>query len=58
MSNYAIVRSTTVENIIVWDGTTLYTPPTGTFCVLIAGLCAIGWSYDPDTHTFSPPPTP
>lgn len=57
MTRYALVRTAdqVVANIIVWDGTTPYTPPAGTSPVLIHGACGLGWLYDAGTDTFSPP---
>lgn len=55
---YAIVQDSTkvVENIIVWDGVTPYTPPQGTSLVNVDGIqCDIGWIEQPD-GTFAHPP--
>ena len=49
MKKYAIVNNSTnlVENIIVWDGETLWTPPEGHIAVNIDDLdVGIGWTYN------------
>lgn len=54
---YAIVRNNLVENMIVWDGVTPYTPPDGT--ILVQSEAAdIGWIYDPSTGVMSSPTVP
>lgn len=53
---YAIVNeiSKVVENIIVWDGVSPYTSPTGTTLINVDGiLCDIGWIQQPD-GSFAP----
>jgi hypothetical protein len=45
---YAVISSETniVENVIVWDGVTPWTPPTGYYVEPIGDSGAwIGWSY-------------
>jgi hypothetical protein len=45
---YAVISSATniVENVIVWDGVTPWTPPAGCYTVAIGDSGAgIGWSY-------------
>jgi hypothetical protein len=54
---YAIIRNNIVENIIVWDGVTPYTPPEGTILVR-TDTAGIGWIYDPATGEFTPPAEP
>jgi len=54
---YAIVDDATkvVDNIIVWDGVSPYTPPAGTTLVNVDGIpCGIGWIEQPD-GSFLPP---
>ena len=54
---YAIVDSATkvVQNVIVWDGVTPFTPPAGTTLVNVDGvLCGPGWIQQPD-GSFLPP---
>jgi hypothetical protein len=54
---YAIVSdaSKVVENIIVWDGVSPWTPPPGTTAVNVDGIpCDIGWIQQPDGG-FAPP---
>jgi hypothetical protein len=56
MPTYAVVDSTgTVVNVVMWDGTTPWQPPTGTTAVLVpAGSNAgIGSTYS--NGTFTPP---
>jgi hypothetical protein len=55
---YAIVDDATkvVQNVIVWDGATPYTPPAGTTLVNVDGIpCGPGWIQQPD-GSFSPAP--
>lgn len=55
---YAIVDDATkvVQNVIVWDGVTPFTPPTGTTLVNVDGiLCGPGWIQQQD-GSFVPPP--
>lgn len=45
---YAVISSSTniVENVIMWDGVTPWTTPTGCYTVAIGDSGAgIGWSY-------------
>jgi hypothetical protein len=54
---YAIVNDAlkVVQNIIVWDGVSPYTPPAGTTLVNVDGIyCGIGWIEQPD-GSFAPP---
>jgi hypothetical protein len=54
---YAIIKNNVVENTIVWDGVTPYTPPEGT--ILVASDTAeIGWIYNPETGDITPPTQP
>lgn len=46
--NYAVINSETniVENVIVWDGQTPWTPPVGYYVEPVGDSGAgIGWSY-------------
>lgn len=54
MDRYCIVdsASNTVQNIIVWDGDTDYTPPVGTFLVPATDEVSIGWVYDSTNKTY------
>lgn len=54
---YAIIRNNIVENIIVWDGVSPYTPPEGTILVQ-TDTAGIGWTYDSATGEFTPPAEP
>lgn len=60
MSKYALIdtRTNIVANVILWDGTTAYTPPPYTVTRLIKSgeYVGPGFLYDPNTDTFSPPP--
>jgi hypothetical protein len=59
MSIYAIIDSATnvCDNMSVWDGVTPWSPPPGHYAVLNDdGAGSIGWSYDPNTGTWTPPP--
>lgn len=54
---YAIVDDLTkiVQGVILWDGVTPYTPPTGTTLVNVDGIsCGPGWIQQPD-GSFLPP---
>lgn len=56
--NYAIVNDSTkvVENVIVWDGVTLFAFPDGTTPVNVDGIpCGLDWIEQPD-GSFLPPP--
>ena len=55
---YAIVDDATkvVQNVIVWDGVTPFTPPDGTTLVNVDNIpCGPGWIEQPD-GSFIPPP--
>jgi hypothetical protein len=53
---YALVDSTdTVQNIIVWDGVSQYTPPPGEVTVPLTSGAGIGWTYANGTFTAPPP---
>ena len=43
MGEYAVVRDGVVENIIVWDGETEWSPPEGCEVIATPDGCAIGW---------------
>lgn len=55
MNTYALVQGGEVVNVIVWDGESEWTPPTGQTAVAIpdGSEAAIGWSYD--GTNFEPP---
>jgi hypothetical protein len=44
---YALIADDKVINVILWDGSTDWSPPTGTEVVSLAGLdeVAIDWDY-------------
>lgn len=53
-NRYAVVRGSVVENVIIWDGVSKYTPPNGT--ILIANEeCGPGWNYNEDENRFFRP---
>lgn len=54
MDRYCIIdiASNTVFNVIIWDGTTPYQPPAGTFLFPADDQVEVGWLYDPDTQTY------
>lgn len=56
---YALVDESTniVVNTIVWDGGTGWTPPSGILAIRLTDedYCGIGFTYDPETKTFSQP---
>ena len=52
---YAIIDNGTVENLILWDGVTEYTPPQNTTLVNIDNIpCEIGWIQQPDGSFAAP----
>jgi hypothetical protein len=51
---YAVIKNNVVENMIVWDGVTPYTPPEGTILVA-SDIAEIGWIYNPETGDITPP---
>ena len=51
---YAIVKNNLVENVIVWDGKSPYTPPNGTI-VIASETAEIGFIYNSDTGEFYAP---
>lgn len=55
---YALVDATNVVvGIALWDGVTPWTPPDNCIAVLIGSqMCDRGYTYDPQTGTFSPTP--
>lgn len=48
VKTYAVINSESslVENVILWDGESNWTPPIGTFVVTLAGGAGIGWKYE------------
>ncbi len=61
MSIYAVINSETniCDNVIVWDDVTPWSAPAGHYTVLDNdGAGSIGWTYDPNTGTWSAPPEP
>ena len=59
MMNYAVVTpSGEVENVIVWDGVSSWTPPEGTKLVPLPDGAAVSWTYDSTTGFFTAPYAP
>lgn len=53
--NYAVIRAGTVENVVLWDGETDWTPPEGTDLVALNDQPAgPGWTFDGTTFTAPP----
>lgn len=59
MKRYAIIDSTgKVDNIILWDEASQWTPPEGMSMVNVEGiLCDLGWKYENEVFT-NPNDTP
>lgn len=53
---YSVINSLTniVENVVEWDGETLWSPPPGTY--ITPGYFIVNGLYDPETNTATPPP--
>lgn len=61
MGIWAVVSKTTmiVENLIIWDGQTPWTPPEGFEAVDTRGqYVESGYTYDPVNDVFIGPPEP
>jgi hypothetical protein len=59
MSTYAVVLVETniCDNVVVWDGTSPWSPPVDHYTVNIDGSeVGIGWIYDPTNQTWTRPP--
>lgn len=56
MDRYCIIEtaSNLVVNIIIWDGSSEYVPPDGTFLNPATDDVEIGWVYDPQSGDYSP----
>lgn len=56
MNRYAVINSANkVVNIIKWDGVSPWSPPVGCIAVPEGVGAAIGGTYDPTSHAFTPP---
>lgn len=58
---YAVINDQTniVENTIILDEGSTWTPPPGYYIVNITNLeVGIGWTYNPQTNEWAPPPNP
>ena len=54
MNRYAIVRDTLVENVVLWDGVSSWTPPAGTQAINVDNtVCGPGFTFD--GTAFTPP---
>lgn len=47
MDNYAIISGGYIVNVMRWDGSSPYTPPTGAIIMLLATALADGYRYAP-----------
>jgi hypothetical protein len=55
MFRYAVVNADNlVVNVIIWDGESRWSPPSGCF-VVRSDACDVGQIYDPVAETFSYP---
>ena len=59
MKRYAIINSNgLVDNIILWDEATQWSPPEGMTMVKVEDIvCSIGWKYENEVFTDPNPPT-
>lgn len=58
MRYWAVIRDNVVENVVVWDGHSEWSPPAGCGLVDITDMenaPGPGWTYDPATGDFFPP---
>lgn len=54
MKRIAMIKNNIVENIAIWDGVSLWSPP-GVLLVDVTNIiCDVGYVYDPGLKTFSP----
>jgi hypothetical protein len=58
MANYAIIVMGTVENVIVWDSTAAYTPPSGSTAIEIPSGQTVGIGYTYTNGVFTAPAVP
>ncbi len=57
-SVYAVIDSSgNIVNLVEWDGSTTWSPPSGYTVVLSDGTAQIGGTYNSSTHTFTAAPT-
>lgn len=56
MNRWCIVAESgdVVENIIIWDGVSDYTPPEGRYLVEANDYVEIGWIYDKHQNDYFP----
>lgn len=54
MRNYFVLRDGVVENVVVWDGVSDWTPRSGTELVIADTFASIGWIRQED-GSFAPP---
>jgi len=60
MNKYALIKSQNIiENTVLWDGISSWTPPENMICINIEGMeCGIGLSYDGTVFTAPIQPEP
>ena len=53
MYRYALINNQNiVDNVILWDGTPVWSPPENMICINVEGIhCGIGWAYDGNVFT-------
>lgn len=56
-NTYAVVKNGIVENVILWDGESEWSPDNGVAIIADSGV-GIGWSYANGVFTPPPPPPP
>ena len=55
MNRYAVINSSNVVvNVIIWDGVSPWSPPSGCIVVPEGQGAMIGGTYDPASQTFIP----
>lgn len=59
--NWAVVDDATnlVVNVVSWDGSASWQPPAGCSAIDVSAIFpepGIGWIYNPQSNTFTPPP--
>jgi hypothetical protein len=59
MKRYAIINSENiVDNVILWDEASSWSPPEGMTMIKVEGvICDIGWKYENEVFS-DPNPTP
>lgn len=57
INTYAVVASGVVTNVILWDGESDWTPPTGSMANLLPAGSQVGVGYTVDGATYTAPAT-